>query len=93
VPHLIFIAIMHPNSTLRTSWDTYILLLLFTVCILVPYMICFDITVNVLSPIGVPYLSTCKWLLHQYTADRICVKISTATCKHQNADFLPPCNQ
>lgn len=52
VLHLMLFAIMHPNSSMRATWDTYILMLLFSVCIVVPYMICFDVTVHKMSVIG-----------------------------------------
>ena len=36
VPHLLLFATLHPTSAVRTSWDTYILALLFSVCIITP---------------------------------------------------------
>lgn len=36
VLHLALFSIMHPTSAVRTSWDTFVLLLLFSVCIITP---------------------------------------------------------
>eukprot|EP00892_Ulva_mutabilis_P001042 jgi/Ulvmu1/10939/UM007_0118.1 len=53
LPYLLLAAPMHPQSRLRVRWDTYILIILFTVCIFTPYMICFDVQVSKLTAFGV----------------------------------------
>lgn len=52
VPFLVLCGILHPSSAVRVQWDLYILMLLSSVCILTPYMICFDLQVARLSFLG-----------------------------------------
>ena len=75
MPFLVFCGILHPSSTVRVQWDLYILLLLSTVCILTPYMICFDVVVDRVSFLGVCSSHTLNSYLY-------CALFRThATCK------------
>lgn len=49
---MVAFGILHPTSAVRVQWDLYILLLLITVCIFTPYMICFDVIVERRSALG-----------------------------------------
>ena len=61
IPYLMLIAPMHPQSRVRVRWDTYILLILCTVCIITPYLICFDVQFGRLTAFGV---NRCLMLMH-----------------------------
>lgn len=61
LPILLLVAPMHPQSRLRVRWDTFILLVLFTVCIITPYMICFDVQVGRMTTFGAQHRLT--WYL------------------------------
>jgi hypothetical protein len=60
MPFLVVFGVLHPTSKVRVQWDLYVLLLLSTVCILTPYMICFDLEVDRVSAIGTPSLPICS---------------------------------
>lgn len=61
LPFMIFFGILHPSSAVRVQWDLYILLLLGTVCILTPFMICFDLVVERVSFLGAPAELLSPW--------------------------------
>lgn len=50
--NLVLWAVMHPSCTVRTQWDLYVLAVLFSVCIITPFVICFDLNVMPLSVLG-----------------------------------------
>lgn len=49
---LLFWAVIHPSSVVRTQWDLYVLAVLFSVCIITPFLICFDLDVKPSSVLG-----------------------------------------
>jgi hypothetical protein len=52
IPHLIFTSSIHPACRVRVQWDSFILLLLGTVCLLTPFVICFDIEMSQFSALS-----------------------------------------
>lgn len=59
--HLFGWAVMHPSCVVRTQWDLYVLAVLFSVCIITPFLICFDLHVRPLSFLGAapPHYTSC----------------------------------
>eukprot|EP00892_Ulva_mutabilis_P011685 jgi/Ulvmu1/888/UM100_0043.1 len=53
IVHLVFWAVVHPSSVVRTQWDLFVLGILFSVCIITPFLICFDLQVQPMSVLGV----------------------------------------
>jgi hypothetical protein len=51
---LIFESSIHPVSRLRVQWDSFILCVLGTVCLIMPFVICFDVEVPHMSTLGAP---------------------------------------
>lgn len=51
--YLLFFAVLHPASAMRTRWDIYVLLVMLALCLITPYTIGFDITPRNTSVIGV----------------------------------------
>lgn len=53
IPYLLFVGTVHPACRLRVQWDSMILLILGSVCLLTPFVICFDIEFAQVSFVGV----------------------------------------
>jgi hypothetical protein len=49
---LLLISILHPTCRFRVQWDSYVLLLLCSVCLITPFVICFDIEFGKLTALG-----------------------------------------
>lgn len=58
VPVLMVIGMMHPSCCVRVNWDSLVLSLLASVCLITPYIICFDVTA-VSTAIGTYSTSLC----------------------------------
>lgn len=62
---LLFWAVMHPSCVVRTQWDLYVLAVLFSVCIITPFVICFDLNVMPVSALGA-FGHALLWCLRMY---------------------------
>lgn len=50
--NLFLFGLIHPRSTFRLRWDMFIMALLLTVCVVTPFVICFDVVYAPLSILG-----------------------------------------
>lgn len=50
--YLILFALIHPRSSFRLRWDMFIMMLLLTVCVVTPFVICFEVDYPPLSVLG-----------------------------------------
>lgn len=50
--HLLLVTTVHPACRLRVQWDSFVLVVLGSVCLFTPFVICFDIDYRQLSFIG-----------------------------------------
>ena len=66
------VGILHPDD--RGSWDLYILLLMFWVCTVSPYVICFGITVSVTSKTPFNLGTSLGWL--QIFVEKYLIRVS-----------------
>lgn len=49
---LIFFSSIHPVSRLRVQWDSFMLVVLATVCMIMPFVICFDVEIPLFSTLS-----------------------------------------
>lgn len=57
IPTLLIFSTIHPACRLRVQWDSLVLVILGTVCLLTPFVICFDIEYEQVSFVGVHLLA------------------------------------
>ena len=65
---LIFCSSIHPVSRLRVQWDSFMLVVLATVCMITPFVICFDVEIPLFSTLSAP---PCLYSLEDSSTDDI----------------------
>lgn len=54
---LLLCGLVHPTSALRLRWDTFMMVILLSVCLVSPFVICFDVSYSHLSVLGAAFES------------------------------------